>query len=59
MNKFTPQSNKNQKNKQEETPGAEEVTISQEEYSNIKKRLQGLGGMDSSIQSRKVQESSW
>ena len=37
------QSKENAKNKQEETPGAEEVTISLEEYSKMKKRLRELG----------------
>ena len=51
------QSKENQQNKQEETPG-EEVTISMEEYSEMKKRLQEQEGMDSRMQSRKGKESS-
>ena len=51
------QSKKNLVKKQEETPGAEEVTISLEEYSNMKKRLHELGGMGPSMQSPKREES--
>ena len=43
------QSKQNTKNKQVETPGAEEVTILMEGYSYMKRRLQGLGDMDYSM----------
>ena len=52
------QSKKNNQKKLEETPGEEQVTNSLEEYSNIKKRLHELGGMDPSIQSWRGEESS-
>ena len=51
------QSKENNKQEQEETPGEEQVTISLEEYSNMKKRLHELGGIGPSMQSRKGEES--
>ena len=51
------QSKENLLNQQEETPGAEDVTISLEEYSNMKKGLHELGGMGPSMQSPKREES--
>ena len=50
-------SKKNNEKEQEETAGEEEETISLEEYSNMKKRLHELGGMNPSMQSRKGEES--
>ena len=50
------QNNQNQLNRQEKTPGAEEVQSPVRLYSNVKKRLQELGGMDSSKHSRKRKE---
>ena len=51
------QSKENLVKKQEEAPGAEEVTISLEEYSNMKKRLHELGCMGPSMQSQTREES--
>ena len=51
------QAQKNNEKKQEETPGEKEVTISLEEFSNMKNRLHELGGMDPSIKSRKGEKS--
>ena len=51
------QSNENQK-KPEETPSAKEVTISLDEYSNLEKRLQELGDIDSCIQNWKEKQNS-
>ena len=45
------------KKKQEENPGAEEVTISLEQYFFMNKGFQELGGTDPSVQSRKREES--
>ena len=54
---FTMQSTKNEENTVGESPGKEEVTISLEEFSEMKKRLQGLGGIDPRMQSQKEQQS--
>ena len=51
------QSKKNNEKEQEETRGEEQVTLSLEEYSEMKKRLHELGGMDPSMQSLKGEES--
>ena len=41
------------KKKKEKTPSNEKVTISMEDYSDMKKHLQELGGMRTRIQSQK------
>ena len=51
------QSKQTNEKKQEETPGEEQVTISLEEYSNMKKRLHELGSMGPSMQSQTGVES--
>ena len=51
------QSKENNKQEQEETPGEEQVTISLEEYSSMKKRLHELGGMGPSMQSQTREKS--
>ena len=51
------QRKKNNEKNLEETPGEEQETILLEEYSEMKKRLHELGGMDPSMQSRKGEKS--